>query len=77
MQDTFLKRVLVGRDIFNNTNPREFENFVNTVEKHAPFTVVIDGLNVGYMAGTEASKDVFSNLVCNRVSLLLYLEVIV
>lgn len=43
------KKILIGQQIYLNTNPRELEVFRNFVERRKPFDVVIDGLNVTHM----------------------------
>ncbi len=63
LQKLFLDRTLVGDDIFQNTTPGELNRFRSLVKARAPFDVVIDGLNVGYMAGNSSGAEVSTSLV--------------
>lgn len=63
LRDEFLNRVLINTDVFKNTTPEELEKFFKCVEKHGPFDIVIDGLNVMYMTGTMKGQRVYSKLV--------------
>ena len=44
-----MPRVLVRSDIFRSTNPKEWEDFKEYVEKRKPFSLVVDGLNACYI----------------------------
>lgn len=46
LQSTFLKKTLIGDDIYQRSHPLELKNFRIFVEEHAPFDIVIDSLNV-------------------------------
>lgn len=63
LRDEVLNRVLVGGDVFKNTTPTELEHFRFQVARHAPFDLVVDGLNVAYMSGTNVGPMVTANMV--------------
>ncbi|XP_032086742.1 mitochondrial ribonuclease P catalytic subunit [Thamnophis elegans] len=46
VKEKIKRDVIEGTDIFRNTSPQELERFQTFVNKHPPFDVVIDGLNV-------------------------------
>ncbi|XP_014482187.1 PREDICTED: mitochondrial ribonuclease P protein 3 [Dinoponera quadriceps] len=46
--DAFMKRVIVGSDIYFTSNPRELRKFMEFVERTKPYDIVIDGLNITY-----------------------------
>lgn len=46
---SFLSKVLVGKDVYNNTTPEELQNFKKFVDATKPYDVVIDGLNTAYV----------------------------
>ncbi|RLU23165.1 hypothetical protein DMN91_005443 [Ooceraea biroi] len=56
-QDAFQKlansvanKLIIGSDIYHNTDPEEFRNFRQFVEKTKPYDIVIDGLNLTYIS---------------------------
>ncbi|XP_069955700.1 mitochondrial ribonuclease P catalytic subunit-like [Cherax quadricarinatus] len=51
LQKEFMPRVLHGSDIFLSTSPKEWKIFQEFVDKHKPFTTVVDGLNASYSSG--------------------------
>ena len=52
LKKAMFERVLTGSDVYHNSNPPELKRFQEFVEKTAPYDVVIDGLNVGYMGNS-------------------------
>ncbi|XP_074642890.1 mitochondrial ribonuclease P catalytic subunit-like isoform X2 [Tubulanus polymorphus] len=48
LQDRFLKRSIIGRDVFLKSNPSELDDFKSFLEKKAPFDIVVDGLNIAF-----------------------------
>ncbi|XP_055389123.1 mitochondrial ribonuclease P catalytic subunit [Condylostylus longicornis] len=55
MRNTFLDRAIIHKDVFLKTNPKELENFLKYIDKHAPFHCVVDGLNVAYSINGKLS----------------------
>ncbi|XP_063146111.1 mitochondrial ribonuclease P catalytic subunit isoform X2 [Candoia aspera] len=55
--------VIEGTDVFRNTSPQELERFQRFVNKHPPFDVVIDGLNVAKTAHLSPSSKTLLDVV--------------
>ncbi|KAK9511233.1 hypothetical protein O3M35_005830 [Rhynocoris fuscipes] len=56
LKKKFLSPVLVGENIFLKSKPAELEAFLKFIEQTGRVDVVLDGLNVAYMAGTNKGK---------------------
>ena len=48
LQSEFLENVLVKGNVWSNADPTDLKGLLQFVKNHAPFDVVIDGLNVSY-----------------------------
>ncbi|GAB6020663.1 hypothetical protein CHUAL_003333 [Chamberlinius hualienensis] len=48
LKDRFLERVIKGENVYLKTSPAELERFLNFLRYTAPYSVVLDGLNVAY-----------------------------
>lgn len=59
LSNTFLKEVMIRKDIFIKTNPEEVEKFKRFIDRVMPFDVIIDGLNVAYSFGAQQPPDLF------------------
>lgn len=59
----FFENVIIGKNVFSKTNPKEIEHFKKFVSNMGKFDVVVDGLNVAYSTGSK-SPSVMSSLVC-------------
>lgn len=46
----FMNKVVKGRDIYQKTTPEEWKRFERVIEENRPFDIVMDGLNVAYLA---------------------------
>jgi len=44
-----MDRVIIGSDIYQNTNPKELSKFEKFIENTKPYDIVIDGLNLTYI----------------------------
>ncbi|XP_063594523.1 mitochondrial ribonuclease P catalytic subunit-like [Penaeus indicus] len=53
LQNEYVPRVLHGSDIFRSSSPEEWHKFQTFLEERGPFSVVVDGLNVSYLAGKK------------------------
>ncbi|XP_029642853.1 mitochondrial ribonuclease P catalytic subunit [Octopus sinensis] len=56
LRRVFFEKVLIGKDLYQNTNPAELESFKLFVEEKAPFDVVFDSLNVSLKMGQMRNK---------------------
>lgn len=65
LKKAIFENVIVGKDIFQRTTPKELNQFKKFVANMPQYDVVIDGLNVAYAIGTRQSANVFSSLVSN------------
>lgn len=63
LKNAIFENVIVGKDVFQRTNPKELNQFKKFVANMPQYDVVIDGLNVAYAIGTRQSAHVFSSLV--------------
>ncbi|XP_055854477.1 mitochondrial ribonuclease P catalytic subunit [Episyrphus balteatus] len=70
LSSSFLERVLIRKDVFLKSSPKEVENFTKFIEKTGPFDCVIDGLNVAYSCGAKKPSKVFVNLLSSVVKYL-------
>ncbi|XP_044748737.1 mitochondrial ribonuclease P catalytic subunit isoform X2 [Coccinella septempunctata] len=68
LKKQFFEEVIIGKNIFNKTNPAELSEFQEFLKSTKGYNVVIDGLNVAYIAGTKQSPEVYSTLLAKVVS---------
>lgn len=67
-QEAFKSDVLIGSDVFLKSSPTEIHRFFEFVERHTPFSVVIDGLNLMYQHSTNKNfTEVRRRNVCCNV----------
>lgn len=45
-----MENVVTGKNIYYNTTPEEWKEFIACIKQNGPFDVIIDGLNVAYLA---------------------------
>lgn len=50
LRTEFMANVVTGKNIYYNTTPEEWERFDSYIQETGPFDVIIDGLNVAYVA---------------------------
>lgn len=46
--ESVMNRVIIGSDIYHQTNPYELQRFKKFIQDTKPYDIVIDGLNVTY-----------------------------
>ncbi|XP_018323887.1 mitochondrial ribonuclease P catalytic subunit [Agrilus planipennis] len=66
LKNDFLENVIIGKDVFNKTNPKELEKLQQFLKSNKKYDVVIDGLNVAFSAGVK-SPQTFAFLVASVV----------
>lgn len=62
MRNTFLEKIIIGKDVFLKSTPHELNHFKEFINKMDKFDVILDGLNVAYTAGLQHPK-VLSGIV--------------
>lgn len=67
LKKKIIEKVIIGKNIFNRTNPAELDKFHNFIKEIENYDVVIDGLNVAYSSGTQKKVSVSSALLCSVV----------
>lgn len=60
LRDAFIQAVIIKKEIFNKTTPKELERFQVFLKKTKPYDVVIDGLNVAFSTGNQKSPAVYA-----------------
>lgn len=63
LQDVFLEKVLIRKDVFQKSTPEELKRFTEYIERTGPYDCVIDGLNVAYSMGSKKPPQALANLV--------------
>jgi ribonuclease P protein 3 len=63
LSESFLKSVVLGRDVFTKSTPSEITAFQTFLKQSYPYDIVIDGLNVAYSTGTTGK---FSSQIQSR-----------
>lgn len=53
VKNEFLNKVVKGKDIYQKTTPEEWQRFERVIEENRPFDIVMDGLNVAYLANKK------------------------
>ncbi|XP_025155662.1 mitochondrial ribonuclease P catalytic subunit isoform X2 [Harpegnathos saltator] len=54
--NAFMKKVIVGSNIYYKSHPKELEKFIEFIARTKPYDVVIDGLNVTYAMTKGVAK---------------------
>lgn len=54
LSEQFLEKVLIRKNVFLKSSPKEVVRFENFLTKTLPYDIVIDGLNVAYSMGTKS-----------------------
>lgn len=75
LQECFMSRVVIGKNIFNNSSPDELNNFKDFIKTTAPYDVVVDGLNVAYAYRGKVANDTLVSFP-NKLFCPSFLEVI-
>ena len=63
LSKNFLNNVMIRKDVFVKTTPKELRRFEEFLEKALPYDVVIDGLNVAFSHGTNKGPKIYSKNV--------------
>ncbi|XP_031628172.1 mitochondrial ribonuclease P catalytic subunit-like [Contarinia nasturtii] len=50
LRTEFMDKVVKGADIYQKTTPEEWKSFEEVIRENGPFDIVMDGLNVSYLA---------------------------
>ncbi|UYV64236.1 KIAA0391 [Cordylochernes scorpioides] len=66
LREAVLKNLVMEKNIFMNTTPAEFKNFVTFINRNKPFDVVFDGLNLLYCQRHERKADMRISLFVNH-----------
>lgn len=69
LKKRFLENVIIGKNIFTKTTPAELSRFQDFLSTLNDCNVIIDGLNVAYIAGTKKSPEVYSSLVSIQLTI--------
>lgn len=56
LQQNVKEKLIVSSDLFLKTSPQELNNFMQFVEKTAPYDIVLDGLNIAFAAGRHSTE---------------------
>lgn len=67
LRDAFIQAVIIKKEIFNKTTPKELERFQAFLKKTKPYDVVIDGLNVAFSTGNQKSPAVYAMQIASVV----------
>uniref|UniRef100_UPI00358EBB82 mitochondrial ribonuclease P catalytic subunit isoform X2 n=1 Tax=Myxine glutinosa TaxID=7769 RepID=UPI00358EBB82 len=68
LRDKTMAKLIQGTDIFNRTTPQELERFHKFVREKGPFTIIVDGLNVGSVSVKTANSKILLDVVVHLVS---------
>lgn len=67
LRDAFVQAVIIKKEIFNKTTPKELERFQVFLKKTTPYDVVIDGLNVAFSTGNQKNPAVYAMQIASVV----------
>lgn len=62
-----MDRIIIGSDVYRNTNPKELLNFKKFIEKTKPYDIVIDGLNLTYAQSKSEPKLLWVTYIVNKM----------
>uniref|UniRef100_A0A8D0HAF3 Mitochondrial ribonuclease P catalytic subunit n=1 Tax=Sphenodon punctatus TaxID=8508 RepID=A0A8D0HAF3_SPHPU len=65
LKDKIINDVIRGMDTFRKTTPQELQKFQIYLERHPPYDVVIDGLNVGNAFKGRSYSQTLLDVVCH------------
>uniref|UniRef100_A0A8C4QUY1 Mitochondrial ribonuclease P catalytic subunit n=1 Tax=Eptatretus burgeri TaxID=7764 RepID=A0A8C4QUY1_EPTBU len=68
LRNKTMAKLIQGTDVFNRTTPQELERFDKFVREKGPFTIVIDGLNVGNVSVKTANSKILLDVVTHLAS---------
>ncbi|XP_044729425.1 mitochondrial ribonuclease P catalytic subunit-like [Chrysoperla carnea] len=67
LRTSFYTNVMVGKNVYTKTTPKELENFQKFFTTVEPFNIVIDGLNVAYSAGIKHTPETYCRLIAGVI----------
>lgn len=56
LSEAILQNVVIGSDVYHNSNPQELDELIKFVNKTKPYGIVIDGLNISYRSPERSLK---------------------
>lgn len=62
LSNTFIRSVMIRKDVFLKTTPDELNRFMSFIDKTVPYDCVIDGLNVAYSHGQQHAHMLAKNV---------------
>ncbi|XP_045481063.1 mitochondrial ribonuclease P catalytic subunit isoform X1 [Harmonia axyridis] len=68
LKKKILENVIVGKNIFSKTTPAELSRFQKFLKTLNNVDVIIDGLNIAYVCGTNQTTKVYATLLAHVVA---------
>lgn len=73
LKKKILENVIVGKNIFSKTTPAELSRFQKFLKTLNNVDVIIDGLNIAYVCGTNQTTKVYATLVSFNLNFVVFL----
>lgn len=62
LEKSIMNKVIIGRDIYRKTNPKELQRFNEFIQETKPYDIVIDGLNLVHIKNRK--KPSLQTVIC-------------